>query len=104
MSVKDILIKAKSILEENGWCQNRYNGSNGEVCLSEAIQRAGGHQEYGSFYMPPDSEVLMAHRYISSNILEDSVYGWNDRKGRTKEEVMAALDKAIMRREKYFGE
>ena len=98
MTIKDILIKAKTILDEKGWCQGKYVHSDGRVCLSESIQQAGGViGNGGAYYMPIGGEALEAHRYLQ-DFLGRTVYRWNDDANRTKSEVLALLDDAIAKR------
>jgi len=92
------LAEAKQLIE-NGWCQHLF-----------AIQQDKERFNYcvvGAMYATLDrGEVFdkMVNAFINANGLPSSDYmmgkttnitSWNDDKNRTKEEVLAAFDKAI---------
>jgi hypothetical protein len=79
-----MLLDAADLIEERGWCQGSYSDQDGRVCAIGAIVRAGNHQHYRR------AEAMMMM------VVGMSVVGWNDIKGRTKEEVITALRRAAL--------
>ena len=96
MSVKEILIKTKDILNTNGWIQGKYRSECG-VCLSEAIQEAGGETSSSFpevFHLVEGSDAMAAHRFLESR-LGMKLFMFNDYSFRTKEHIIYMLDEAI---------
>ena len=86
MSVREILIKAKEILNQHGWAQNYYRCKDG-VFLSEAIQEAGGYKPIGTgFMLEPNSNAFKAHQFIET-LVGMKVHKFNDDKNRTKQKL-----------------
>lgn len=85
MTPKEILIEAKRLLVEKGWCQNKFSNLEGNLCAMEAIVLASPSLDF-RFY---PFELMI--RVINERWISD----WNDHPDRTKEEVLAAFDKAI---------
>lgn len=93
------LIQAKQLIED-GWCQNLF-------ATPQDTERFD-YCAIGAMYSVLDKgEVFdkMVDTFIKANDLPSSDYmmgkttnitSWNDTKGRTKEEVLAAFDKAII--------
>lgn len=79
--IGQVLMKAADILRTGGWCQIHFNKRTGEHCMIGAIQEAAN-------YTQPATDI--AHRAV---LMHGYGMCWNDRKGRTKEEVIAALEK-----------
>jgi hypothetical protein len=74
---------AARIIEERGWARVAYRDDDGSVCIVQAIYDAGGTG-------PSDPDgAYNAIRYGQLN--GRSLSGWNDDRGRTKAEVLAAL-------------
>lgn len=92
------LAQAKQLIEE-GWCQNLFAVPQDEERFSYCV--------IGAMYSTLDKgEVFdkMVDTFIAANGIPSSDYmmgkttnitSWNDSKDRTKEEVLAAFDKAI---------
>ena len=101
--VTAILRKAKELIEENGWIQRRSRASNG-ICLGAGMTDAADHVlgsydvKTGGVYRHIFQEAVNALRKV--NGISGAIFSWNDTRGRTKEEVLAALDKAILFSEK----
>lgn len=106
-TVKEVLEGTKKSLLERGWCQNRVQTPTGERCLL-------GHLSWwnGGLGSECYSEENIKHRYwlsgydmgrdfLINNLKKGSrgdamvLSNWNDAPGRTKEEVLELLDKAI---------
>lgn len=95
---KEILKEAKALLEKGGWCQNRASCGS-QRCLSAAIEDAC-IQNFGCYedvfrHLRYQVEYVVAHIERSQRVI--SIPVWNDRPGRTLEEVYAVLDEAIRR-------
>ena len=74
-----ILNAAADLIERDGWCQYQFTKGD-KRCLVGAIERAAGYETYAS--------VLM---YFQKRQRIANAVNWNDREGRTKAEVIAAL-------------
>jgi hypothetical protein len=93
---KRILLRAHEIIEERGWCQAKLVSSEGHVCLEAAISLAA----CGTPYHEADWEMSEAaaqafaemKRRVFFNRGEDHrLWSWNDRPGRTKDEVLKLI-------------
>ncbi len=76
---------------ERGWCQHMGADAKGNVCMSGALNRATCHNH--SAYLR--GEVDAVRFAVVKAIGWENIPAWNDRPGRTKEEVLAAIDRAI---------
>lgn len=98
MTPKEILIEAKRLLETKGWCQGAYaKRLHGEIALNfigdptvAAYCSSGAICEAQKPSMAEDAAY-----YFIKAIGGGPIPRWNDTPGRTKEEVLAAFDKAI---------
>lgn len=96
MSVQEDAQAVKQVLQEHGWCQGGYRDSHGRVCLLGAI-----------FYMAVIEQIdeaehdalVDAIRAKLRDRMEFMLPGmivpislWNDKPGRTVEEVYELLD------------
>jgi hypothetical protein len=87
---KEAFLEVKKIVE-SGWCQCHY-ATEKEHCLVGAMIAVSCRN--------PFFESDLIDKFIQSNNLpivkrNFTVTAWNDAPGRTKEEVLAALDRAI---------
>jgi len=118
------LKKAKKILQTDGWTQKKWKCVDGKYCVDGAIAAAAGIEfgimadptPYNTLYDPladelkryADAVVLFARHlpddyrdFILPSERNNPRYGkeattdYNDRPGRTIDEVMATLDRAI---------
>lgn len=84
------LMKAVNIIDRRGWCQGQVELLTGEVCLARAI-------ELGAEAVYPDNEKLSHELFdflydkILSIHLEQTPIDFNDKPGRTKEQVQLTL-------------
>lgn len=94
----EILTDAKKLLTVDGyWIQNHGSDGQGGHCLTDAISYAAvdtfeGDDAHYSALMYAMSKVFEILRTVTNAF---SLPGWNDMLGRTKEEVIDALDSAI---------
>jgi hypothetical protein len=89
---RKVLIEARRLIKR-GWCQRDYKNRD-RVCLHRALTEA-------ALLAPNYSEALQAAfsrvlavippNPVSRYIIQD----WNDEPGRTQEEVLAVLDRAL---------
>lgn len=86
---QQILLDAANILESDGWCQRRVHSVDGRHCAVGAMFRAVKHDQLGW-----DHRNAIFHLRVSLSV--DNIAKWNDRRGRTKEEVIAAFRNAAL--------
>lgn len=82
---RGVLLKAASLLEEQGWTQHQYQDNDGKRCLMGAIaavDTTGRKMPYSV------CDALRAHLKLTPKL---SLSEWNDKPERTKEEVINAL-------------
>jgi hypothetical protein len=96
MTTVEILRKAKAEIEQRGWTQGGWGGADhdslgcGPCCLGIAVQRAMyGRTRTG------DVVTEAAWAFMLKAIGSSKPSSWNDAVGRTKEDVLAALDRAL---------
>lgn len=101
-SVKEILIAAKWIIENVGWCQGSYalTKDNNRIFSVEEAYAAGdicAACSTGSIMLTEASEQLKndAERILRLQVPDHKIVDWNDAPGRTREEVLAVFDRAI---------
>lgn len=83
MSPAEILEGAADLIERDGWCQGHAMNDAGEMCLMQALVfTASGMCEFHKL------------RRILGHAIDEPIVEWNDRPGRTKEEVITALREA----------
>jgi hypothetical protein len=101
------LLQAADLLRERGWLQGSGSNVAGQVCMEMAIGIAAdancwkpGYDERVQKDILRDSlfktalHLLAKHIEVESKWNSVSVATWNDAKGRTKEEVIEALETA----------
>jgi hypothetical protein len=79
---RQVCKRAAEIIRERGWCQHRFESSDGRVCLTTALAKSC--TEYGvelSFVYPLVKEAAEGQRLTQ----------WNDRPWRTKLDTLALL-------------
>lgn len=89
MSVHDVLVKARNLIDEGGWWQYGKGSKQGGLCAALAIERAAMGSGVG--VQPVRSEFAEAAG------LEDdplAIYNWNDSREDVSE-VCFAFDRAI---------
>lgn len=92
LTAHDVLTAAKSYLMRHGWVRVNYGDDGGPWCLVGAIQSACRSVN------APDGDLFYAARTAVYDVTGSSmpVFVWNDVPGRTFDEVIAALDRAIV--------
>lgn len=82
----DVLLRAADYIEEHGWIQGNRTGSCG-VCLVGAIEMVSNGKitiaSAEGYYLPDVARV--------SKVVGCDAWIWNDRNGRTKEQVVSIL-------------
>lgn len=82
------LLAAAEYIRQHGWCQNQVETHDGRVCTVGAMGKVTIHKR------EMDCSAA-AKRFVDFNKIEPGFIGrWNDAPGRTKEEVIAALEAA----------
>ena len=75
-----MLLRAKELIRENGWCQDTARDREGRYCIYGAIRAAG--KQFGGFRAWTDLKLPWPAV-------------WQDESGRTLEEVFAWFDREI---------
>lgn len=86
------LITARARIERNGWCQGAYRDEYGRYCLMAAL---GYDEEDAPLAATRKSSRYRALLRVVTAIGNADPVVWNDRRKRTKQEVLDALDRAI---------
>jgi hypothetical protein len=76
-----------------GWCPDAGSDDHGGVCALIAITRSADWTHNDFLCGMADETMGYMRRSISRT--DGDIIAWNDTKGRTKEEVVAAFDRAI---------
>ena len=94
---------AADYIRVHGWCQNRLETPEGQVCLAGALEGALGILHTAdrlAFDVPErtrredltaDALIEVAHHHLNPAAGPGHAIHWNDRKGRTADEVIDAL-------------
>lgn len=106
MTTRETLIEARRLIAEVGWTQGFYARTDTGTliefdsplascfCMVGALRRACG-LPLKTCHLPATYRLLKAARLVDNNRSLQYLVDWNDKPGRTKEEVLAAFDKAI---------
>lgn len=89
ITTKDVLVKAKSVILEKGWCQKTLQHFNGSCCMLGAVGIAASSLGYAS------KEYAAREALYSVLPRSDGIVDFNDEEGRTVDEVLAKFDEAI---------
>lgn len=104
-TVKEVLTAARWIIDNVGWCQKYYYKTKaglGRFDVSSATD-VDCACSIGAIYLTEASPVLQNQALDMFDSTLNDVSGvpfiatWNDKRDRTKEEVLAVFDKAIKR-------
>ena len=97
MNEHEVLVKARNLLDRDGWTQGRFGDVGGPYCARGALVVAAGAPRPAT--VPPSRHcgALNSAYHLLQLIVGVETIGadWNDTPGRTKEEVLAAFDAAI---------
>ena len=83
-----LLLRAAEVIEHRGWCQNEYTTSDGRLCVLGAVKTARGLSPRDDEDADDLVEKACERLY---NAVGNRVHLWNDRPGRTQDEVVAKL-------------
>lgn len=84
---KQALLDAAQYIRDHGWCQGRFYDGDRVCLLGALIVSTQGRQEYAA---------AAAALYQANGPVSSDAHDWNDAPGRTKEEVIAALEQAAL--------
>lgn len=91
---EELACKTIEILNEGGWIQYHYTNEEGAHCLYGAIYAAISPYEdaKGQLVLDLDAalKAIIVDRY--DTFMYGGLIAWNDRPGRTKDEVIAVLE------------
>lgn len=93
MKASEVLRGAKGVLQRQGWLQGGYGTVDGPVDLLGACAVACGAKHLGAGSAALDAEQIVVP-YLRE-VIGLHVSPWNDTFGRTLDEVIAAIDRAI---------
>lgn len=101
METVEILRRAKAEIERRGWMQGGYGDTRKPaatcpVCMEGALQ-AAVHGDPFEYRQVSELDEAMEFLRTAADLDEDQALGddWNDDTDRTKEDVLAAFDRAI---------
>jgi hypothetical protein len=79
------LQRAADLIRKVGWCQNQPEDADGKVCASRAIRR-----------VTRTRDARVENEWHAEDVITRGCWlaMWNDRKGRTKRQVIDALERA----------
>ena len=88
-----LLLRAASLIERDGWCQNTLTSPDGRMCLIGAVHYANVGRK---IYQDAEDGVVWTDLSTEAitrvdRALKMSAHLWNDDAGRTKEEVVSKL-------------
>lgn len=107
--VRDVLIEARRLIAA-GWCQGGFARCDAggckiddpaatHFCIVGALRAAGYRVTRGAPNRTLAAELLVSQAMTGLEIYAVNLVLWNDRPGRTQEEVLALLDRALARQE-----
>lgn len=87
--LRKLLTDARALIEEHGWIQFDHGNSNRGYCLVGALVVAGGSS------LDSSNNIARAQRRLLQ--LTDTMFltHWNDAEGRTQDEVLELLRRAL---------
>ena len=104
-SPKQVLIAAKWMLENVGWCKGNYVSYKDSIgleieslCILGAINRVEIDEDKVGIHSAAKSmiwELIKKQKQNSSLHMDSAIGTWNDESKRTKKEVIQLLNKAI---------
>ena len=120
MKTRERLVAAADLIEENGWKQGAYGGFRNDChCAAGAIKDADPSDPYPDagelrrFKTPPGKAIKRFAQFLletgktdhapvkGETDWHDTVVKWNDRRVRTKNEVLTALRGASKKRSEW---
>jgi len=90
MTTCELRKKAAEVIETRGWHRGSYIGQNGAVCMLGALHIAAFGNAVGCD-LTNSLEARIAFNEAKESIGLKSIPKWNDRKGRTKNQVIERL-------------
>lgn len=89
-TVKEDLLKAAALIEEEGWCRGKYLNADGQRCVLGALSDVTA-----DLPVDADRRLRRAINHLKRGLnITVALVEWNDDPRRTKDEVFAALHAA----------
>lgn len=93
MTAAEVLRAAKAELVTHGWCQGSLVDGNGRLCARGALVSVPIRD--GASWAADMGAAVRLLAMVCAGVHEDTITSFNDRAGRTVEEVLAKFDEAI---------
>jgi uncharacterized protein (TIGR02266 family) len=92
-----VLLVARDLLHEKGWTQLTARDTAGSYCLTGALSKAAGQDRdaYRAALQSVGPRLRVPACAFGGFDCHCAVLSWNDREGRTKNQVIAKLDEVI---------
>jgi len=90
-NVGQVLLEAADYIEWHGWCQHIAIGPAGKLCAVGALLHVAIPNIKHSTVWEMSPLALSAFAKLRRYLGTDGIESWNDTRGRTKDEVVAAL-------------
>jgi hypothetical protein len=106
MNSRELLLRARQLLIERGWCQGAlFETEQGPYCAMGAIRYAAkeagipefrnvGSRTNATIIETKGTPIASAVATLRDEVEADGIAGWNDENFRTKDEVLDAFCKA----------
>ena len=91
--VKAVLGEAKELIVRNGWMQGQYGDADRGYCIYGAVCEAADRQGSPGLEIDAMAAINKDVRIVKTGIY--SAISWNDRPGRTQDDVLALFDTVI---------
>lgn len=94
-TTKEVLVKAKNLIESRGWTQNWFSNSAGCLCVLGAIRAAVIDRPFANCSIA-DGFLIEDATAVVVNVTQcPTLAEWNDEPDRTVFQVLQAFDLAI---------
>jgi hypothetical protein len=103
-TVHKVLLEAADLIEQRGWTQGTFQGSDGRLCAHGAIHMAVFDKP--DYFGEHDAPLVLAvwcrlrnyllAKGVEPDLVRRGCMSWNDAPGRTKEEVVQAMRDAAV--------
>lgn len=91
-TVSEICLRAAEVIRERGWCQMDYKNDQGNVCTLGALSVAVGKDPVCTVDYLQIADSIGAMKVHLQLGFGEAIAHWNDKPGRTVEQVINALE------------